>query len=277
MLAIGPHGCPNSGATSRPASRHLRPARPPGPPDHSPTARRRRVNAFLDRPLGGAWPYLWLDATYLEQREGGRIVSVAAIIAVAVSAAGRREIVGLHIGPSEAETFLSTFLKRLVKRGLKGVRADRGPWAASAPRTRRPALAPHRGLKQAIARVLGGTWHCCRVHFMRNALAHAGRNGKRVVAAFIATAFAQDDAGAAKAQWRQVADQVCPKLPKLAASDACARVSRRPAGAVGPGLDVQLVQPPVSGHPRRAARDNHKEGDCKGVAIDPNDPPIYDS
>jgi putative transposase len=64
-----------------------------------------RVNAFLDRPLGGAWPYLWLDATYLEQREGGRIVSVAAIIAVAVSANGRREIVGLHIGPSEAETF----------------------------------------------------------------------------------------------------------------------------------------------------------------------------
>jgi hypothetical protein len=56
-----------------------------------------------------------------------------------------------------------------------------------------------------------------RVHFMRNALAHAGKSGRRVVAAFIATAFAQDHAGAAKAQWRQVADQVRPKLPKLAA------------------------------------------------------------
>ena len=63
-----------------------------------------RVNAFLDRPLAGDWPYLWLDATYLKQREGGRIVSVAAIIAVAANSEGKREIVGLHIGPSEAET-----------------------------------------------------------------------------------------------------------------------------------------------------------------------------
>ena len=63
-----------------------------------------RVHALLDRPLLGEWPYLWLDATYLKQREGGRIVSVAAIIAVAVNTDGKREIVGLHIGPSEAET-----------------------------------------------------------------------------------------------------------------------------------------------------------------------------
>ena len=63
-----------------------------------------RVHAFLARPLAGEWPYLWLDATYLKQREGGRIVSVAAIIAVAVNTDGKREIVGLHIGPSEAET-----------------------------------------------------------------------------------------------------------------------------------------------------------------------------
>ena len=70
-----------------------------------------RVGAFLNRPLSGEWPYLWLDATYLRQREGGRIVSVAAIIAVACDAEGRREIVGLHIGPSEAETFWATFLR----------------------------------------------------------------------------------------------------------------------------------------------------------------------
>jgi hypothetical protein len=68
-----------------------------------------RVHAFLDRSLAGEWPYLWLDATYLKQREGGRIVAVAAIIAVAANTDGRREIVGLHIGPSEAETFWSTF------------------------------------------------------------------------------------------------------------------------------------------------------------------------
>ncbi len=92
-----------------------------------------RVNAFLERPLEGEWPYLWLDATYLKQREGGRIVSVAAIIAVAVDSEGRREIVGLHIGPSEAETFWSTFLRSLHKRGLKGVK----PWErCSQARTR---------------------------------------------------------------------------------------------------------------------------------------------
>jgi putative transposase len=80
-----------------------------------------RVNAFLGRPLSGEWPYLWLDAAYLRQREGGRIVPVAAIVAVAANAEGRREVAGLHIGPSEAETFWSTFLKSLVKRGLNGV------------------------------------------------------------------------------------------------------------------------------------------------------------
>ena len=66
------------------------------------------VNAFLDRPIEGEWPYLWLDATYLKVRDGGRIVSVAAIIAMAVDTDGRREIVGLGLGPSEAEPFWST-------------------------------------------------------------------------------------------------------------------------------------------------------------------------
>jgi putative transposase len=116
-----------------------------------------RVNAFLERPLEGEWPYLWLDATYLKVRDGGRIVSVAAIIAVAVDTDGRREIVGLGIGPSEAETFWSTFLKSLVRRGLKGVRLV--------------VSDAHEGLKHAIAKVLGATWQRCRVHWMRCALA----------------------------------------------------------------------------------------------------------
>ena len=112
-----------------------------------------RVNAFLDRPLDGEWPYLWLDATYLKQREGGRIVSVAAIIAVAVNTEGKREIVGLHIGPSEAETFWSAFLKSLVKRGLRGVKLVISD--------------AHEGLKGAITRVMNATWQRCRVHWMR--------------------------------------------------------------------------------------------------------------
>src|SRR5947208_10189866 len=81
-----------------------------------------RVSAFLGRPIEGEWRYLWLDATYLKVRDGGRIVSVAAIIAMAVNTDGRREIVGLGIGPSEAEPFWSGFLKGLLKRGLRGVK-----------------------------------------------------------------------------------------------------------------------------------------------------------
>jgi len=114
-----------------------------------------RVNAFLDRPIDGEWPYLWLDATYLKVRDGGRIVSVAAIIAMAVDTDGRREIVGLGLGPSEAEPFWSGFLKSLVKRGLKGVKLV-------------PSDA-HDGLRHAISRVLGATWQRCRVHWIRNA------------------------------------------------------------------------------------------------------------
>jgi len=103
-----------------------------------------RVHAFLDRPLAGEWPYLWLDATYLKQREGGRIVAVAAIIAVAANSDGRREIVGLHIGPSEAETFWSGFLKSLARRGLYGVKLV--------------VSDAHEGLKAAIRRVFNAGW-----------------------------------------------------------------------------------------------------------------------
>src|SRR6202163_207862 len=162
-----------------------------------------RVHAFLDRPLVGEWPYLWLDATYLKQREGGRIVAVAAIIAVAVNTEGKREIIGLHIGPSEAETFWSGFLKSLARRGLKGIKLVISD--------------AHEGLKAAIRRVFSGAWQRCRVHWMRNALAYVPKQGRRVVAAFIATAFAQEDAEMARAQWRQVADQLRPKVAKLAA------------------------------------------------------------
>jgi putative transposase len=147
-----------------------------------------RVNAFLDRPLAGEWPYLWLDATYLKVREGGRIVSVAAIIAVAVDAEGRREIVGLHLGPSEAEAFWSDFLRGLVKRGLKGVKLV--------------VSDAHEGLKAAIRRVLGATWQRCRVHWMRSALAHVPKGQQSVVAAALRQAFLQADQASAHQVWR---------------------------------------------------------------------------
>ena len=124
-------------------------------------------------------------------------------IAVAVNDQGRREVLGMAIGASEAETFWTSFLRGLARRGLSGVKlviAD-----------------DHKGLKAAVTRILSATTQRCRVHFMRNLLAHAGRQGRRVVSAFVATAFAQEDAEAASAQWRLVADQLRTKAPKLAA------------------------------------------------------------
>jgi transposase-like protein len=162
-----------------------------------------KVKAFLARPIEGDWPYLWIDATYVKVRQNGRVVSVAVIVAVGVNSDGRREILGLDIGPSEAETFWTGFLRKLARRGLRGVKLVISD--------------AHEGIKAAVAKVFNATWQRCRVHFMRNVLAYAGRQGRRVVSAFIATAFAQNDAEAARMQWRRVADQLRPKLPKLAA------------------------------------------------------------
>ena len=161
-----------------------------------------KIKAFLDRPIEGDWPYVWLDATYVKARRDGRIVSVAVIIAVGVNGDGRREVLGMTIGASEAETFWTGFLRTLTRRGLRGVKLVISD--------------AHEGLKAAISKVLNATWQRCRVHFMRNVLAHAGKQGRGVVSAFIGTAFAQPDAEAARKQWRQVADQLRPKVKKLA-------------------------------------------------------------
>ena len=162
-----------------------------------------RVQTFLNRPLEGEWPYIWVDATYLKVRQNGRIVSVAVIIAVGVNNDGRREVLGMDIGVSEAAHFWTEFLRKLARRGLRGVKLVISD--------------AHEGIKAAVSRVLSATWQRCRVHFMRNALAHAGKTQRRVVSAFVGTAFAQDDEAAAKAQWRQVADQLRPRVPKLSA------------------------------------------------------------
>jgi len=151
------------------------------------------------------------DATYLKQREGGRIVSVAAIIAVAANTEGRRGIVGLHveprgspdIGPSEAETFWATFLKSLVRRGLRG--------------TKLVISDAHEGLKAAIQRVMGASWQRCRVRWMRNALAYVPKAQQSTASAALRQAFIQPDRAAASQTLRHVADQLRGKWPKLGA------------------------------------------------------------
>ncbi len=161
-----------------------------------------RVNSFLDRKLEGDWPYLWLDATYLKVRENGRIVSVAAIIASAVNAEGRREIIGLELGPSEAAVFWLGFLRSLESRGLKGVKLVISD--------------AHEGLKAAISQVFKASWQRCRVHFMRNALAHVSKAHHGMVSAAIRSVFSQEDQAAASRTWRQVADQLRARFPRLA-------------------------------------------------------------
>ena len=162
-----------------------------------------RVGAFLNRPIEGEWPYLWIDATYVKAREGGRIVSTATILAVGVNTDGRREVLGVATGASEAEVFWKSFLRSLADRGLRGVRlviAD-----------------DHKGLRAAASKVFHASLQRCRVHWLRNALAHVPVKQRPAVVAMLKTIFAQETAADARAQWNTVADALRERTPKLAA------------------------------------------------------------
>lgn len=160
-----------------------------------------RVNAFLSRPIEGAWPYLCIDATYLKVRGARRIVSLAVIVAVGVNTDGRREVLGVATGASEAEPYWKAFLRSLADRGLRGVKL---------------VLADdHKGLRAAAAKVFSATHQRCRVHWLRNALAHVPPKQGPAAVAMLKTIFAQDTAEAAHAQWRQVADALRARFPKL--------------------------------------------------------------
>ena len=126
---------------------------------------------------------------------------MAAIVAVAVNTVGKREIVGLHIGPSEAETFWSTFLKGLLRRGLHGVKLVISD--------------AHEGLKSAIRRTFSASWQRCRVHWMRNALSYVLKAQQSMAAAALRQAFIQPDRASANQALRHVADQLRDKWPKL--------------------------------------------------------------
>lgn len=161
-----------------------------------------RVNAFLNRPIEGEWRYVWIDATYVRVRQGGRIINVAVIIATGANTEGRREVLGLAVGPSEAEPFWKAFLRSLADRGLRGVElvvAD-----------------DHKGLRAAAKKVLHASLQRCRVHFMRNCLGSVPSGQRSMVAAMLRTIFAQDTPQAAHEQWRKVADGLRKRFPKLA-------------------------------------------------------------
>ena len=162
-----------------------------------------QVDAFLARPIEGEWPYLWIDATYVKAREAGRIVSTATIIAVGVNTDGRRDVLGVATGPSEAELFWKGFLRSLADRGLRGVKlviAD-----------------DHKGLRAAASKIFHATLQRCRVHWMRNLLTHAPAKQRPAVIAMVKTIFAQQTAAEARSQWKTVAAALRERAPRLAA------------------------------------------------------------
>ena len=162
-----------------------------------------RAGAFLGRTLEGERPCLRLDATHLKVRKGGRIVCVAAMVAVAVNDLWpARDRGAAHRPIRGRDASRSAFLKTLAGRGLRG--------------TKLVISDAHEGLKAAIARSLtGATWRCGRVHLMRNALAHVPRSQTTVVAAAIRQAFVQPGHASATRTWRHAACQLRARWPKL--------------------------------------------------------------
>jgi len=161
------------------------------------------VKAFQNRALEQDYPYLWLDAVYLKVRHNHRVVSQALVIAIGVRRSGERDILGFELGASEEAAFWLAFLRSLVGRGLRGVQLVISD--------------AHQGLKAAIEQVFtGASWQRCRVHFMRNVLAHIPKVDKALVAALIRTIFAQPDRQAAGTQLQQVAQAMAERWPQAA-------------------------------------------------------------
>lgn len=161
------------------------------------------VEGFRNRRLEGEYPYLWLDALYLKVRQNHRIVNQAMVIAIGVRETGERDVLGFALGASEEEAFWLDFLRGLVRRGLTGVHLVTSD--------------AHEGLKAALEQVLTGvTWQRCRVHFMRNILAHVPKGDKAIVAAALRTIFAQPDREAAGQQLAEVVGAMRSRWPKAA-------------------------------------------------------------
>jgi transposase-like protein len=151
-----------------------------------------------------AFPYVFLDATYLKARVDGRVVSRAVVIATGVTADGGREVLGLDVGDSEDGAFWTAFLRSLKARGLAGVQLVISD--------------AHTGLKAAISAVMAGaSWQRCRVHFLRNVLARVPKASAEMVAAAIRTIFAQPTGTEVVEQLDKVAAMLAPKFPQVAA------------------------------------------------------------
>jgi transposase-like protein len=164
----------------------------------------RGVRAFRERRLDEhRYPYLWLDAKFEKVREGGRIVQMALLVAIAVNERGEREVLGCEVGTGETGALWTGFLRSLVSRGLGGVMLVTSD--------------AHVGLREAIrSTLLGATWQRCRTHTMRDVLVHVPKTAQGLIAAYARTIFLQPDGPSARGQLGQVAEQLGGRFPKAA-------------------------------------------------------------
>ena len=162
-----------------------------------------QVEAFRQRPLEGAYPYLWLDAKQVKVRDRGRVVSKALVVAYAVHESGVREVIGLDIGEVESGAFWTEFLRSLKQRGLNGVRLA--------------VSDQHEGLKSSIARVLGCPWQRCTVHFLRDMVMHCRRDQRNLVAAALREVFNADGYEDARERVGHVLERLATVAPKVCA------------------------------------------------------------
>ncbi len=172
-----------------------------------------RVDAFRNRTLGHVgFPYVYLDATYINVRDDalGQVVSRAVVIATGITAEGGREVLGVDVGDSEDETFWTRFLRSLRDRGLSGVRLVISD--------------AHAGLKASIRKCFtGASWQRCRVHYARNLLATVPKAHVEMVAAAFRSIFALGTKKEVEARWDEVADTLAKRFPKAAESMRAAR------------------------------------------------------
>jgi len=163
-----------------------------------------QVKAWRERPLDGAYPYVWVDAKYLNVRVKERVVKKALVVAYAVNQDGLRQVIGVDLFDVESKATWRAFFKSLQARGLSGVLLV--------------VSDAHEGLKQAIAEVfIGASWQRCRVHFMRNMLGHVGRKDQPALSALLKSIFAQSNKAEAQARLREVAASLGAKHQKLVA------------------------------------------------------------
>lgn len=162
------------------------------------------VESFRNRPLdSGPYTYLWLDAQVQKVREGGRVVNVATVQAIAVNSDGHREVLGMDVFTSEDGSGWTAFLRGLTARGLTGVKLV--------------VSDAHQGLKDAVASCLpGASWQRCRAHFMRNLMCRVPKASQDLVATVVRSIFAQPDEKSVRAQHSYVVEQLSEKFPEAA-------------------------------------------------------------